>query len=323
MKAIRIHELGGPEVLKYEDCPSPTPGQGEALINVQAIGVNFADVSARRGGSWVPSPTLPTIPGFEAAGVVLAVGDGAGDVKVGDTVAYWGVRGSYAEQATVPADVLVKLPMELDARIGAAVFLQGMTAHYLAFSTYPLKPGDFALVHAGAGGTGLLLIQMAKRAGAYVFATVSTEEKAALAREAGADSAIIYTREDFEEEVRKATDGRGCQAVYDSVGKITFEKSLNCLAPRGCLALYGQASGPVSPVATGSLKASAYLTRASLVDYTASREELEWRAGEVLSWVASGELKVRVGGEFPLAEAAEAHRQLEGRHSTGKLLLIP
>ena len=314
MKAIRIHELGGPEVLKYEDCPSQTPGQGQALINVQAIGVNFADGSARRGGA-APPPTLPTIPGFEAAGVVSAVG--AGDVKVVDTVAYWGVRRSYAEQATVPADVLVKLPAELDARMGAAAFLQGMTAHYLAFSTYPLKPGDFALVHAGAGGTGLLLIQMAKRAGAYVLATVSTEDKAALAREAGADSAIIYTREDFEEEVKKGTDGRGCQAVYDSVGQTTFEKSLNCLARRGCLALYGQSSGPVPPVATGSLRASSYLTRPSLVDHTATREELEWRAGEVFSWVASGELKVRVGGEFPLAEAAEAHRQLEGRHSTG------
>jgi NADPH2:quinone reductase len=322
MKAIRIHEFGGPEVLKYEDCPSPTPRPGQALITIKAIGVNFADVSARRGGA-VPPPSLPTTPGFEAAGVVSAVGDGAGDVKVGDTVVYWGVRGSYAEQVAVPADGLVKLPAELDAKMGAAVFLQGMTAHYLAFSTYPLKPGDFALVHAGAGGTGLLLVQMAKRAGAYVFATVSTEEKAAVAREAGADKVIIYTHEDFEAEVKKVTDGRGCQAVYDSVGRTTFEKSLNCLARRGCLALYGQSSGPVPPVAPGSLRASSYLTRPSLVDHTASREELEWRAGEVLSWVASGELKVRVGGEFPLAEAAEAHRQLEGRRSTGKLLLIP
>ena len=189
------------------------------------------------------------------AGVVSAVGDGADNVKVGDTVAYWGVRGSYAEQAAVPADVLVKIPAGLDAKTGAAVFLQGMTAHYLAFTTYPLKPGDFALVHAGAGGTGLLLIQMAKRAGAYVFATVSTEEKAALAREAGADKAIIYTHEDFEDEVKNATDGLGCQAVYDSVGQTTFEKSLNCLARRGCVALYGQSSGPVPPVAPAGLKA--------------------------------------------------------------------
>lgn len=322
MKAIRIHEFGGPEVLKYEDCPSLSPGPGQVLIILQAVGVNFADVSARRGGA-APSPSLPTIPGFEAAGVVSAIGDGAGDLRVGDSVVYWGVRGSYAEQAVVPPDVLVKIPVGLDARMAAAVFLQGMTAHYLAFSTYRLKPGDFALIHAGAGGTGLLLVQMAKRAGAYVFATVSTEEKAALAREAGADNAIIYTREDFEEEVRETTDGRGCQAVYDSVGQTTFEKSLKCLARRGCLALYGQSSGPVPPVAPLSLRGSSFLTRPSLVDHTATRDELEWRAGEVMSWVASGELKVRVGGEFSLAEASEAHRQLESRLSTGKLLLIP
>ena len=322
MKAIRIHEFGVPDVLKFEDCPAPTLRPGQALLNVQAIGVNFADVSARRGGA-TPPPSLPTTPGFEAAGVVSAVGDGVGDVKVGDTVVYWGVRGSYAEQVAVPADVLVKIPPGLDAKTGAAVFLQGMTAHYLAFTTYPLKPGDFALVHAGAGGTGLLLIQMAKRAGAYVFATVSTDEKAALAREAGADKAIIYTREDFEEEVKKVTDGEGCQAVYDSVGQTTFEKSLNCLARRGCLALYGQSSGPVPPVAPGTLRGSSFLTRPSLVDHTAKREELDWRAGEVLSWVASGDLKVRIDGEFALAESAEAHRRLEGRLSTGKLLLIP
>lgn len=322
MKAIRVHELGGPEVLKYEDCPAPNPGPGQALIDLQAIGVNFADVSSRRGGA-APPQSLPMTPGFEAAGVVSAVGEGASGVTVGDTVAYWGVRGSYAEQVAVPADVLVKIPAGLDARMGAAVFLQGMTAHYLAFTTYPLKPGDFALVHAGAGGTGLLLIQMAKRAGAYVFATVSTEEKAALAKEAGADTAINYTREDFEEVVRNGTNGQGCQAVYDSVGQTTFEKSLNSLSRRGCLALYGQSSGPVAPVATGDLRMSSYLTRPSLADYTATREELEWRAGEVLSWVASGELKVRIGGEFALSEAAEAQRQLENRLTTGKLLLLP
>ena len=320
MKAIRIHEFGGPDVLKYEDCASPAPAKGEALIDLQAIGVNFADVGSRRGGA---AQSLPATPGFEAAGVVSAVGDGVGGVKVGDTVVYWGVRGSYAEQAAVPADVLVKLPPGLDAKAGAAVFLQGMTAHYLAFSTYPLKPGDYALVHAGAGGTGLLLIQMAKRAGAYVFATVSTEEKAALAIEAGADNAIIYTRDDFEEEVKKTTGGQGCQAVYDSVGQTTFEKSVNCLARRGCLALYGQSSGPVPPFAPGSLRGSSFLTRPSLADHTATREELEWRSGEVLGWFASGELQVRIGGEFPLADAAEAHRQLEGRLTTGKLLLIP
>ncbi len=322
MKAARIHEFGGPEVLIYEDCPSPTLGSGQALLDVQAIGVNFADVSSRRGGA-AQTTSLPAIPGFEAAGVVSAVGDGVDTVAVGDTVVYWGVRGSYAEQAAVPADVLVKLPAGSDVKTAAAVFLQGMTAHYLAFTTYPLKPGDFALVHAGAGGTGLMLIQMAKRAGAFVFATVSTEEKAALAKEAGADEAIIYTNEDFEERVLKTTDGRGCQAVYDSVGETTFEKSLNCLARRGCLALYGQSSGPVPPVAPTGLRASSFLTRPSLADHTADREELEWRAGEVLGWVASGEIKVWIGGEFALSEATEAHRQLEGRQTTGKLLLIP
>ena len=324
MKAIRIHEFGGPEVLKYEDCPSPnpTPEDNQVLIGLEAVGVNFADVYARRGGAG-PSADLPTIPGFEAAGVVLSLGDDVEDIMIGDTVAYWGVTGSYAEQATVPADVLVKVPPPLDSKTAAAVLLQGMTAHYLAFSTYPLKAGDAALVHAGAGGTGLLLIQMAKRAGAYVFATVSTDEKAALALEAGADKAIVYTCEDFEEEVKKATDGRGCQVVYDSVGQTTFQKSVNCLARRGCLALYGQASGPVLPESTGGMGGSSYLTRPSLGDYTATREELEWRSGEVLSWVASGDLKVRIGGEFPLAEAAEAHRQIESRLSTGKLLLLP
>ncbi len=323
MNAIRIREFGGPEVLKYEDSPSPVPGQGQALVTIQAVGVNFADVYARRGGNAM-LPSLPATPGFEAAGVVTALGDGAGDlVKVGDTVAYWRVMGSYAEQVVVPVDVLVKVPPVLDAKTAAAVFLQGMTAHYLVFSTYPLKPGDSALVHAAAGGTGLMLVQMAKRAGAFVFATVSTEEKAALAREAGADQVILYTSEDFEEEVKKTTGGRGCEAIYDAVGQTTFEKSVNCLARRGCLALYGQSSGPAPLVNPTALRSSSFLTHPSLVDHTDNREELEWRAGEVFNWVASGELNVRIGGEFPLAEAAEAHRQLEGRLSTGKLLLIP
>ena len=322
MKAVRIHELGGPEVLKYEDCPSPTPGPGQALIEVQAIGVNFADV-ATRSGSYPPA-SLPARPGIEAAGVVSAVGDDVADVNIGDSVAYWGVMGSYSQQVAIPANLLVKIPDGLDTRTGAAVMVQGMTAHYLAYSTYSLKPGDSVLVHAGAGGTGLLLIQMAKRAGAFVFATVSTDEKAALAREFGADMAINYTREDFEEEVKKATDGRGVQVVYDSVGRTTFDKSLKCLASRGYLALYGQSSGPVPPIDTAILaRGSVFLTRPSLFDYTADREDLLWRAGEVLGWVSSGELKLRIGGTFPLADAAEAHRQLESRASTGKLLLIP
>ena len=321
MKAIRIHEIGGPEVLKYEDCPAPTPGPGQALIDVQATGVNFTDVVTRRGGA-NPPPSLPMIPGMEAAGVVSAVGEGVTEVRVGDPVAYCTVTGSYAQQAAVPADILVKIPDGLDAKTCAAVLLQGMTAHYLSHNTYPLKPGDSALIHAGAGGTGLLLIQMAKRAGAYVFATVSTDEKAGLARGAGADRAIIYTREDFEEEIKRDTDGRGVQVVYDSVGKTTFDKGLNCLARRGCMALYGQSSGPVPLLDTASLRnGSLYLTRPTLGDHTA--EELRWRARQVLSWVKSGELKVNIGGTFTLADAAEAHRQLEGRGSTGKLVLIP
>ena len=321
MKAIRIHDVGGPEVLIFEDFPDPTPGPGQALVDVQAIGVNFTDVNTRSGVN--PPATFPMTPGRESAGVVSAVGEGVTDIKVGDQVVYCGVTGSYAEKVAVPADVLINMPQGLDAQMGAAVLLQGMTAHYLAYSTYPLKPGDSCLVHAAAGGTGLLLTQMAKRAGAYVFATVSTDEKAALARDAGADKTIVYTREDFEEEIRKATDGHGVNAVYDAVGKTTFDKSLKCLARLGCMALYGQASGPVPPVPTSSLTGSAFLTRPTLGDYTATREDLLKRAGDVLGWAASGELKVRIGGTFPLSDAAEAHRQLEGRHSTGKLILIP
>ena len=323
MKAVRIHELGGPEVLKYEDCSSPTAGPGQVLVDVQAVGVNFADTMVRSGV--MPTSSLPSIIGREAAGVVSAVGEGVTEAAVGDLVTYYGVTtGAYAQQVVVPAERTVKIPEGLDAKAGAAVILQGMTAHCLAYGVYLLKPGDYALVHAGAGGTGLLLIQMAKRAGAYVFATVSTNDKAALAQEAGADSAIIYTQEDFEEKVKRVTGGRGVQVVYDSVGKDTFEKSLNCLAPRGCLAAYGQASGPASPVHLMDLAGgSFFLTFVHLDHYTASREELLRRAGEVMSWVASGELKLRTGGVFPLAEAAEAHRQLESRRSTGKLLLIP
>ena len=231
MKAIRIHEVGGPEVLKYEECPTPIPGRGEVRVDVRAVGVNFTDVNTRKGVN--PPASLPMTPGREAAGVVSAVGEGVTEVKVGDPVVYCSVTGSYAEQVVVPGSVLVRIPDGMDARTAAGVLLQGMTAHFLAHSAYPLKPGDTALVHAGAGGTGLLLIQMAKRAGARVFATVSTEEKAAVARDAGADRAIIYTREDFEQEVKEATDGRGVEVVYDSVGKVTLEKSLNCVAPPG------------------------------------------------------------------------------------------
>ena len=322
MKAIRMHEQGPPEVLKYEDCPDPSPGAGRVLVDIEAVGINFLDINIRSGA--YPPPDLPSIPGREAAGRVSAVGEDVTGVKVGDLVAYCGEVGAYAERASVPANVLIKMPEGLDAKTGAAVLLQGMTAHYLVHSTYPLKPGDSCLVHAGAGGTGLLLIQMAKRAGARVLTTVSTEEKAALAQEAGADQAIIYTHDDFEEAVKKATDGRGLQVVYDSVGKTTFEKSMRCLAPRGYLVLFGQASGPVPPMEPARLaNGSLFLTRPGLADYTATREDLLQRAGDVLSWAKSGELKVCIGGTFQLSEASEAHRQMETRQSTGKLVLVP
>jgi NADPH2:quinone reductase len=322
MKAIRMHKQGPPEVLRYEECPDPSPGAGQVLVDVEAIGVNFIDVNIRSGA--YPPPALPAIPGREAAGRVAAVGAGVSGVKVGDLVTYCGVPGAYAQKAAVPSGSLIKMPRGLDAKTGAAVLLQGMTAHYLVHTTYPVKGGDSCLVHAGAGGTGALLIQMAKRAGARVFATVSTEEKAALAREAGADQVIIYTREDFEEAIKKATGGKGLQVVYDAVGKTTFDKSLRCLAPRGYMVLFGQASGPVPPMEPSRLaNGSLFLTRPGLADYTSTREDLQRRAGEVLSWVKSGELKVRIGATFPLAEAAEAHRRMESRQSTGKLVLVP
>ena len=322
MKAIRVHEVGGPEVMKYEECPNPTPGPGQVLIDMEAIGVNYKDTYNRRG--LYRHYNLPMTPGVEGAGVVSGVGDGVTEVGVGDRVAYWGPTGAYSEQVAVSEDIVVKIPEGTDARTAAAALVQGMTAHYLALSAYPLKPGDSALVHAGAGGTGLLLVQMAKQAGAFVFATVSTEEKAEVAREAGADKTIIYTREDFEEEVKKATDGRGVQVVYDSVGKTTFEKSRNCLARYGYLLIYGQTTGLAPPVSPLSLAVgSVYLAHPGLFDYTSTREELLWRAGDVFSWVKSGQLKLRIGGTFPLSEAAESHRQLEARETTGKLLLIP
>ena len=330
MKAIRIYELGGPEVLRYEDCPEPEPGPGQALIEVQAIGINYTDIQTRMGTPGggrtdVLLPRrLPLTPGIEAAGLVSAVGEGVTEVKVGDSVAYWQVLGSYAQRVAVPVEAVVPIPEGLGAAEGAGVLVQGLTAHYLALDTYPLKPGDAALVHSGAGGTGLLLVQMAKRAGAHVIATVSSEEKAALVREMGADLAIIYTREDFEDEVKKATDSQGVQVVYDAVGETTFEKGLNCLAPLGYMVLYGQASGPVTPVDPARLSfGSLFLTRPTLSDYIKNRADMLRRAGELMGWLASGELKLHVGGSFPLADAPEAHRLMESRRSSGKLLLIP
>jgi NADPH2:quinone reductase len=322
MRAIRVNQYGGPEALAWEEQPTPKPEAGQALVRLEAVGVNYIDIYQRTGLYKVP---LPFTLGLEGTGVVEAVGSGVSEVRVGERVAYQGIQGSYATHAVVPAARLVALPAGLDARIGAAAMLQGMTAHYLVHDTYPLKPGETALVHAAAGGVGLLLIQMAKRLGARVLGTVSTPEKARLAKEAGADEVIQYTTEDFEAAVKRLTGGRGVQVVYDSVGKTTFERSLNVLAPRGTLVLYGQASGPVPPVDLGILagKGSLYVTRPTLGHYVATRDELLRRAGQVLGWIRAGELKLRIEHTFPLAQAAEAHRALEGRKTTGKVLLIP
>jgi NADPH2:quinone reductase len=322
MKAIRVHTPGGPDVMRYEDVPEPAPKAGEAIVKVDAAGLNYIDVYYRTGVyKFEPPVTL----GMEAGGTVTAVGSGVTEVKVGDKVAYSGVPGAYAEYAAVPAQRLVVLPAGVTTRQGAAAMLQGLTAHYLASSTYPLKPGDTCLVHAAAGGVGLLLCQVAKMRGARVIGTVSTEDKARLAREAGADHIILYTREDFEAEVKKLTDGKGVQVVYDSVGKTTFEKGFNCLALRGFMVLYGQSSGPVGTFDPQILnqKGSLFLTRPSLVHHVPTRQELLQRAGELLGWIRDGKLRLRMDLEFPLKDAAESHRQLEGRRTTGKVLLIP
>ena len=322
MKAIRVHAPGGPEALRYEDVPRPTPGPGQVLVKIEAAGLNFIDVYQRNGHYKVPVPfTL----GQEAAGNVAAVGPGVAEPKVGDRVAYTTILGAYAEYAVVPADRVVVLPDGVSTKQGAAVMLQGLTAHYLATSTYPLKSGDACLVHAAAGGAGLLLCQVAALRGARVVGTVSTREKAALARAAGAADVILYTEQDFEAEVKRLLGGAGLQVIYDSVGKTTFEKGLNCLAPRGMMVLYGQSSGPVGPIDPQVLnqKGSLFLTRPTLAHHIRTRAELVARAGEVLGWIESGKLQVRIERELPLAQAAEAHRLLEGRKTTGKVLLVP
>src|SRR6266849_3696011 len=308
MKAIRVHAPGGPEAMRYEDIPQPTPKEGEALVKIEAAGLNFIDVYYRAGHYKAP---MPLTLGVEGSGTVAAIGSAVKDVKVGDKVAYTGVLGSYAEYAAVPAERLVVLPSGTSTRQGAAEMLQGMTAHYLTTSTYPLKAGDTCLIQAAAGGVGLLLCQIAKLRGARVFGTVSTEEKAQLAREAGADEVIFYTREDFEAAVKRLTEGAGLQVIYDSVGKTTFAKGLSCLAPRGMMVLYGQSSGPVGPLDPQVLSrnGSLFLTRPTLAHYIATRDELVARAEEVLDWVRQGKLALWIGHEFPLAEAAEAHRQ--------------
>lgn len=322
MKAIRIHQTGGPEAMQLDEVPAPEPSTGEALVEIAAIGVNYIDVYFRTGVYKAP---LPLTLGLEAAGTVRTVGAGVSTVAVGDRVAWTGVPGAYAEMAVVPAARLVQLPATLSFRDGAAAMLQGMTAHYLAGSTYPLKPGDACLVHAAAGGVGLLLCQVAKRRGATVIATVSTEAKAALARAAGADHVILYSQEDFVAGVRNATGGAGVHVVYDGVGATTFAKGLDCLRPRGMMVLFGAASGPVPPFDLGELntKGSLYVTRPSLFHYIMEERELRARAADVLGWIAAGELRLRVEEEYPLARAVDAHRALEGRRTTGKVLLVP
>jgi NADPH2:quinone reductase len=306
--------------MQLEDIPTPTPGEGQALVRLEAIGVNFIDIYKRSGLYAVPTPFTV---GEEGAGVVEAVGPGVEGVRPGEVVVYSNVQGSYAEYAVVPADKLVKVPMGLNPKIAVAGMLQGMTAHYLTHSTYPLQAGETCLVHAGAGGVGLLLIQMAKMIGATVITTASSEEKRRLAKEAGADHALPY--EGFDQKAREITSGRGVDVVYDGVGQATWEGSLNSLRIRGMLALYGQSSGPVPPFNPQVLnqKGGLFLTRPSLWHYTQTREELLWRAGDVMRWILEGKLKVRIGAEFPLAQAAQAHKALQERQTTGKVLLIP
>lgn len=322
MKAIRVHKYGGPEVHTYEDVPIPEPKAGEARVKIEAIGLNYIDVYQRTG--LYPLQTPFTL-GMEGAGVVDVVGDGVTEVKKGDRVAYAMVLGSYAEYAIVPAWKLVPVPANVDTKAAAALMLQGMTAHYLTHSTFALKQGESALIHAAAGGVGLLLIQIAKMLGARVIGTVSTEAKAQLAKQAGADEVILYTQTDFLAEVKKLTGGQGVHVVYDSVGATTFDKSLDCLRPRGYLALFGQSSGPVPPFDPGKLaaKGSLFLTRPTLAHYALDRAELLTRTEDLFNWVSSGRLKLHIDKVFPLGEAAEAHRQLEGRKTTGKVILIP
>jgi len=322
MKAVRVHQQGGLEALQYEDVPIPQPGEGQARIKTEAIGVNFIDIYHRKGVYALPTPFIP---GSEAAGIVDAVGSGVEDIQVGDRVAQAMERGSYAEYAVLPAWKLVKIPDGVSAQAAAAVMLQGLTAHFLCHSTYPLQKGEWALVHAAAGGVGLLLTQLAKRCGVKVIGTVSTEEKAELARGAGADEVILYTQDDFEAETKRITGGKGVEVVYDSVGVDTFDKSLKCLKPRGYMVLYGASSGVVPPFDPQRLNSggSLFLTRPSLGHYIANRAELIQRSNELFDLMAAGELDVRIDQTFALSDAAEAHRYMEARQSKGKVLLIP
>jgi NADPH2:quinone reductase len=322
MKAIRVHEFGGPEVMQLETIDDPRPGPGEALVRIDAAGVNFIDVYLRKG---LYKTTLPFTPGSEGAGTVVALGQGVTAPRVGERVASVNFAGSYAELAVARADRLVVIPDGVSTHDGAAALLQGMTAHYLTTSTYALKAGERCLVHAAAGGVGLLLCQIARRIGATVIGTVGSEQKAELARSAGAAETILYTEQDFVAEVKRITSGAGVHVVYDSVGATTFLKGLDCLVPRGMMALFGQSSGPAAPFDPQLLnqKGSLFLTRPTIMHYVAAQEELRWRAGEVLDWIRDGLLELRIDREVPLAHASEAHRALEGRRTTGKVLLVP
>ena len=322
MKAVRVNEYGGPEALSYEEVKKPAPGSNEVLVKIAAAGVNYIDTYQRSGLYQVP---LPLTLGLEAAGVVEELGDGVTKYNKGDRVAYTSVPGAYAEYASVPEEKLVSLSGDVSFNEGAAAMLQGCTAHYLCKSTYQVKQGDSCLIHAAAGGVGLLLIQMVKNAGGFVIGTVSTDDKANLAKEAGADEVILYSEKDFEAEVNRITAGDGVNVVYDSVGKSTFEKSVNCLSRLGFMVLYGNASGPVTEFNPATLgpKGSLFLTRPTLFDYTADRASLEWRTGDVFDWISKGELKLRIEHFYSLSDAQEAHKDLEGRKTSGKIILTP
>jgi NADPH:quinone reductase len=322
MKAIRIHNYGGPEVLAYEDVPVPEPRAGEARVKIEASGVNFIDIYHRTG---LYPMNRPCTLGSEGAGIVDAVGEGVTEVKQGDRVAYAMIPGSYAEYALVPAGKLVPVPDDIDAKSAAGIMLQGMTAHYLSHSAYPLQKDETALIHAAAGGVGLLLVQLAKRLGARVIGTVSTQAKADLVRQAGADEIVLYTQADFLAEAKRITNGQGVHVVYDSVGATTFEKSLDCLRARGYLVLFGQSSGPVAAFDPAKLavKGSLFLTRPSLAHYTLTRAELLRRASDLFAWMQAGKLKLRIEKSLPLQDASEAQQLLEKRRTTGKLILVP
>jgi len=322
MKAIQVMRPGAPEVMQYVDLPQPQPKPNEAIVRIIAAGINFIDVYNREGRYKTP---LPFVPGQEGAGEVSAVGADVRGISVGDRVAYTSVLGSYAEYAAVPADRLVKIPAGVSEREAAAAMLQALTAHYLVYDTYPLKKGETVLIHAAAGGVGLLLVQMARNIGARILATVSTGDKAKLARAAGADEVILYSQADFEAETKRLTGGNGVDVIYDSVGKTTFEKGLNLLRPRGMMVLFGGSSGAVPPLdpITLTSKGSLYLTRPSLGHYIITAQELQQRAAAVFDMIRDGKLKLRIEHIYPLAQAVEAHRDLEGRKTTGKLLLIP